>query len=357
MRNVAVIMAGGSGTRMWPLSRRHRPKQLLHIVEGSSLIHKTYERLNAMLEPQDIYVIALAEHLPAIAEELSALPSENLIGEPTGRDTANAITLAAAILHERDPDTVMGVFTADHLIRPVDTFAEIVRRGYEAAAKTPDALVTFGIKPTEPHVGFGYVERGDEVSPGIWSVASFREKPERATAEQYVASGDYYWNSGMFVWRTATILSQIKQRLPGSHEGATKLAKAWFTPEGPDLANAVYPTLERISIDFAVMENAPKVLVVEMALDWLDVGNWTALTSVLGADADGNTRALSRAATMESNGNILVAEGDHLIATIGVSDLVVVHSANATLVCHKREIQRIKDMVGELDETYDGHYS
>ncbi len=357
MRNVAVIMAGGSGTRMWPLSRRSRPKQLLHIVEGRSLIHKAFERLNALLDPQDIYVIALAEHLPAIAEELPALPTENLIGEPTGRDTANAITLAAAILHQRDPETVMGVFTADHLIRPVDTFAEIVRRGYDAAAETPDALVTFGIKPTEPHVGFGYVERGDEVSPGIWSVASFREKPEIATAKQYVASGDYYWNSGMFVWRTETILSQIKQRLPGSHEGAMKLAEAWFSPQGPDLAKDIYPTLERISIDFAVMEKAPKVLVVEMALDWLDVGNWTALTDVLGVDDEGNTRALSRAASMASNNNILVTEGDHLIATIGVSDLVIVHSADATLVCHKREIQRIKDMVGQLDEEYGGHYS
>ncbi len=357
MRKVAVIMAGGSGTRMWPLSRRHRPKQLLHIVEGHSLIRKTYERLHAILDPQDIYVIALAEHLPAIAEELPELPAENLIGEPTGRDTANAITLAAAILHEQDPETIMGVFTADHLIRPVDTFAETVRRGYEAAEKTPDALVTFGIKPTEPHVGFGYVERGEETTPGIWAVASFREKPELETAKQYVAAGSYYWNSGMFVWRTETILTQVEQRLPGSHEGALRLAKAWYTPQGPDLAQEIYPTLERISIDFAIMEKAPKVLVVEMALDWLDVGNWTALTSVLGADAEGTTRALSRAASMSSDGNILVAEGDHLIATIGVSDLVIVHSADATLVCHKDEIQRIKDMVGQLDKAYDGHYS
>lgn len=342
---------------MWPLSRRRRPKQLLHILEGHSLIHKTYERLNAMLAPKDIYVIALAEHLPAIAEELPALPPENLIGEPTGRDTANAITLAAAILHEQDPETIMGVFTADHLIRPVDTFADIVRRGYDAAAQTPDALVTFGIKPTEPHVGFGYVERGTEVAPGIWAVASFREKPDLETARQYVASGNYYWNSGMFVWRTETILAQIKQRLPGSHAGATRLAQAWFTPQGPDLAREVYPALERISIDFAVMEKAPKALVVEMAIDWLDVGNWTALTSVLGADPEGNTRALSRAASLSSSGNILVAEGDHLIATVGVSDLVIVHSADATLVCHKDEIQRIKDMVAQLDKDYEGRYS
>ena len=334
-----------------------RPKQLLHIVEGRSLIYKAFERLHATFSPQDIFVIALAEHLPAIAEELPALPAENLIGEPTGRDTANAIALAAAILHERDSETVMGVFTADHLIRPTDQFVEIVRSGFAAAAENADALVTFGIKPTEPHTGLGYVERGDPIAPGIWAVNSFKEKPDLDTARQYVASGRYYWNSGMFVWRTSTILAQLKEHLPGSHGAALKLAQVWHTDSGPGLANELYPTLERISIDFAVMEKAPKVLVVEMALDWLDVGNWTALPGVLGTDASGNTGALKRAAALSSKGNIFVTEDDHLIATIGVDDLVIVHSPDATLVCHKDQVQRIKDLVAELDQDYGGAYS
>ncbi|MBN2563173.1 MAG: NTP transferase domain-containing protein [Phycisphaerae bacterium] len=357
MNKYAVIMAGGAGTRLWPLSRRNRPKQLLHIVEGRSLIYKAFERLNAAFSPSDIYVIAMADHLPVIAEELPALPSENLIGEPVGRDTANAVALAAAILHEKSPDSVMGVFTADHVIRPTAKFVEIIKRGFAAAVEDADALVTFGIKPTEPHTGLGYIERGGPHTPGVWTVKSFKEKPDLDTARRYVASGDYYWNSGMFVWRTATILEQLRQHLSPSHAAVLRLAEAWNTDDGRLLAEELYPGLEKISIDFAVMEKAPKVLVVEMALDWLDIGNWTALPSVLGADSFGNTKALKRAATLSSDGNIFVTEEDHLIAAIGIKDLVVVHSPDATLVCRKDQIQRIKDLVADLDQEYDGLYS
>jgi len=364
MREVAVIMAGGSGTRLWPLSRRARPKQLLHIVEGRSLIYSAFERLSATFAPQDVYVIALAQHLPAIAKELPRLPASNLIGEPVGMDTANAVALAAAILHARAPETVMGVFTADHLIRPVDRFAEIIRRGYAAAAESPDALVTFGIKPAEPHTGLGYVERGEVVSPGVWVVRAFKEKPDLPTARQYVASGKYYWNSGMFVWRTATILERIAEHLPQSHETVGRLAKCWHTDEGPTLADELYPSLQRISIDYGVMEKLfgdgstpAQVLVVEMALDWLDVGHWTALPEVLGTGEDGNTRALRNAAVLSSRNNVLVCEDDHLIAAIGVEDLVIVHSPDATLICHKDQIDRIKELVGQLDQEYRGRYS
>ncbi len=357
MTKCAVIMAGGSGTRLWPLSRRRRPKQLLRIIEGRSLIYRAYERLNLAFSPKDIYVIALDEHLPALRDELPALPADNFIGEPQGRDTANAIALSAAILHEKDPDTIMGVFTADHLIRPADRFVEIINKGYDAAAEYPDALITFGIKPTEPHTGLGYVQRGEQVAPDIYQVAEFKEKPDIDLARKFVASGSYYWNSGMFVWRTSTILDQVRAHLPKSADAAAKLAKAWYTDEGPAMAKELYPTLEKISIDFAVMQVAPKVLVVEMAIDWLDVGNWTALPSVLGTDSNDNTRALERAATLSSSHNIFVAEDDHLIATIGVKDLVVIHSPDATLICHRDHVQRIKDLVGDLDQTYEGYYS
>ncbi len=357
MRQCAVIMAGGAGTRLWPLSRRNRPKQLLHIVEGQSLIHKAFERLNAVFGPSDIYVIALADHLSAIADELPDLPRENLIGEPVGRDTANAVALSAAILHERDPDTIMGIFTADHLIRPVDKFAEIIKRGFDSAAQNADSLVTFGIKPTEPHTGLGYIQRGEPAGQGVWAVKTFKEKPDLETARAYIASGDYYWNSGMFVWRTATILGQLGQQLPVSHDAARKIATAWNTDGGSALAKELYTNLQKISIDFAIMEKAPVVLVVEMALEWLDVGNWTALPAAIGTDPTGNTRALPRAVTVSSKNNILVSEDDHLIATIGVKDLVVVHSRDATLICHKGEVQRIKDLVAELDDEFNGQYS
>lgn len=366
MHRCAVIMAGGSGTRLWPLSRRNRPKQLLRILDGRSLIREAFERLRAVFDQDEIYVIALDVHLAAIAEELPELPVRNLIGEPTGRDTAAAIALGAAIAHEKDPQTVMGVFTADHLIRPADTFAAVIERGLATAEEHPDALVTFGIKPTAPHTGLGYVERGEPLSPGVWAVKNFKEKPKLEDARKYVASGDYYWNSGMFAWRTETILEQLRRHLPASHAAAVKIARAWHTEAGgknqqgphplPALARELYPGLEKISIDFAVMEKAPKVLVVEMALEWLDVGSWTALNDVLGADPSGNTHAVKHVCTRTSGNNIFVAEGDHLIAAIGVKDLVIVHSPNATLVCHRDRVQEIKDLVSQIEQDHGADY-
>lgn len=357
MRTVAVILAGGSGTRLWPLSRTSRPKQLLHIVGGQSLLRSAYDRLRTFLPADDIYIVALASHLPAIAEEVSSLPPENLIGEPIGRDTANAIALTASILHERDPDTLMGVFTADHFIRPANVFAEDVRTAFEAVGAHPDALLTIGMRPTEPHTGFGYIERGQAVAERVYRVEQFREKPNLETARSYVDSGRYYWNSGMFVWRTETILSELARRLPQTHAAVRALGKSWYEYDGPRAAAEVYPTLTRISIDFAVMEHATNVLVVEGRFEWHDVGNWTALENVLYSDEAHNVRAAAITELMDSRNTIVVAEGDHLIATIGVSDLIVVHSNNATLVCHRDRIQEIRDLVARLERQHDGRFT
>lgn len=356
MSRYAVILAGGSGIRLWPLSRRRRPKQLLRIVEGRSLLRAAYDRLSLVLPPEAIHVVALAEHLPSIARELPDLPPQNLIGEPVGRDTANAIALAASLLHVRDPRAVMGVFTADQVIRPSDRFAEIVRRGFVAAEEHPRALITFGIKPTEPHTGYGYVEHGEPAAPGVWRVRTFKEKPNPETACLYVASGRFFWNSGMFVWRTETILENLRRLLPETHAAMQRLAARWNEADGPPLAAEVYPSLQKISIDYAVLEKAEGVLVVEMALEWLDVGHWTSLPAVVGADPSGNTCALARSAALFSHNNIVVAEDDHLIALVGVEDLVVVRSADATLVCHRDHVHRIKDLVAGLEADYDGHY-
>jgi len=350
-------MAGGPGTRLWPLSRKDRPKQLLRLIGGRSLLREAFDRLRPILPPEDIYVVALADHAAAIAAELPELPRGNIIGEPMPRDTAAAIALSAALLHRRNAETIMGVFTADHLIRPAERFAQIVRRGYEAAAEHAEALVTFGVRPTEPHTGMGYVQRGEAIGPGLWRVKSFREKPDLTAARQYVAAGDCYWNSGMFVWRTRTILAQISRHLPATHAAATRLAAAWDMPEGPSLAAGLYATLQKISIDYAVMEKAEQVLVLEMPVEWLDVGSWTALPAALGRDARGDTRAAPRTIAIGGGGNILVSESDHLIATIGVNDLVVIHSPDATLICRKDQAQQIKDLVAELEKQYGERYS
>lgn len=357
MSQAAVIMAGGSGTRLWPLSRRGRPKQLLRIIQGRSLLRLAFERLRAFLPPESIHVIALAEHLKAIAKELPELPADNLIGEPAGRDTANAIALAAAILHHREPDTTMGVFTADHLIRPTDRFCKAIQLGFQAAEARPDDLVTFGIRPTSPHIGYGYVQRGDLVQPGVWSVRAFKEKPAIDTARAYVDSGDYYWNSGMFVWRTGAILDQLREHLPATHAAATRLAGVWKTDAGQAEAAELYPTLDRVSIDYAVMEKAAGVLVVEMDLAWIDVGSWPALAAVLGTDADGNTNAAEQLARLSSRGNVFVSEDDHLIAAIGVEDLIIVHSRDATLICRRDQAERIKELTHQLKTDHGERYT
>jgi mannose-1-phosphate guanylyltransferase len=356
MSRYAVIMAGGAGTRLWPLSRRNRPKQLLRLFDGKSLLRGAFERLAGFVGPDRIYVITGDDHLPQVAEQLPELPAANLIGEPCGRDTANAVCLSACVLAARDPAAVMGVFTADHIIRPIEKFHRAVEQGYAAAAAHPDALVTFGIRPSIPHTGLGYVQRGESLGGDAYAVREFKEKPDRPTAEQYLA-GDYYWNSGMFVWRVDTILGELRRHLPDSANKLRGIADAWDAPDRPARLAETYPTLQKNSIDYAVMEKARRVLVVEMNCDWLDVGSWPALAAALTPDESGNVSTAERTAVLDGRSNILVSEGNHLIAAIGVDDLVVVHSEDATLVCRREDAQRIKDLVAELERRFGRQYS
>jgi mannose-1-phosphate guanylyltransferase len=356
MKEVAVIMAGGSGTRLWPASRVARPKQLLRIIDGKSLLRLAYDRLAASFSPTDIHVIALAQHLPAIAEELPELTWDNLIGEPTGRDTANAIALAAAILRHRHGNLVMGIFTADHVIRPTQKFADITGRAYELAKDNPDALIVFGIQPTSPHTGMGYLQSGDPISEGVFRVRAFKEKPDEQTAQTYLKSGDYFWNSGMFVWQADAILNEIKNRIPETHAAMQKLSQSWDTSNGAIMAAQIYPTLPRISIDYAIMEKAQNVLAVKMSLDWLDVGHWSSLPEVVKSDQEGNTLAAKLSALLDSRDNIIVADDGHLIATLGVKDLVIVHTGDATLVCHRDQLPRLKELVTKIHTDFDARY-
>ncbi len=341
----AVIMAGGSGTRLWPLSRRSHPKQLLRIFEGKSLLRRSFERLAGLLPPEQIYVITGRDYIQPMAAELPELPRNNLMGEPCPRDTANAVGLAAHLLALRDPEATMGIFTADHIITPVEVFCATVRKGFEAAETNPDALVTFGIKPLTPHTGYGYVHRGRELESGVYEVAAFKEKPDLETARRYLASGEYYWNSGMFAWRLSAIIEQIRKHQPAIDAGLREVAAGFDDPAKAEAILARFSSLPKISIDFAVMEKADRVLTVEMPCEWLDVGSWTSLAEVFKPDESGNTHAAPNVVTLDARGNILVSESDHFIAAIGVSDLIVIHSDDATLICRKQDAQRIKDLV------------
>jgi mannose-1-phosphate guanylyltransferase len=353
----AVIMAGGVGMRLWPLSRRSRPKQVLRLFSGASLLRQCYDRVAALLPREQIHVITTQSHLPVVTKELPELPAANFIGEPVGRDTANAVGLAVAVLAQKDPEAVVGIFPADHVITPLDRFCTSVNQAFEAAEKNPDALVTLGVRPTRADTNYGYIHRGQRLAEGLYEVEEFIEKPNVASAMKFVASGDYYWNSGMFAWRATTILGQIKKHLPPSHASILQIASAWNTDERQARLQSIYPTLMRISIDFAVMERADRVLVVDMGCHWVDLGSWPAIEAVVHADSDGNVAACQRVVHLGSRGNIVVCEDKHLIATIGIDDLVIVHSPDATLICTRRDATGIKELVDMIRQQYGDEFA
>ncbi len=344
----AVIMAGGSGTRLWPLSRKGRPKQLLRVYDGQSLLRRSFERLRGLFPPEQIYLITGAEDMPLMAAELPELPPSNLIAEPVPRDTANAVGLAAHLLARKDSEGTMGVFTADQMIRPVEVFQQTVKRGYDAAERYGDTLITFGIKPRAPHTGYGYIHRGRQLDPDTYQIRQFKEKPDAVTARQYLSSGEYYWNSGMFVWRLQAILSQLSKHQPETDRALREIAADLPNPERTESVRERFSALPRISVDFAIMEKADRVATVEMSCDWLDVGSWNSLTEIIEPDDFGNTVAAPNVRLMDAGDNVIVSESDHLIAAVGVDDLIIVHANDATLICRRDDAQRIKDLVEQL---------
>lgn len=357
----AVIMAGGAGTRLWPISRGTIPKQLLPIIKGKSLLQLSYERLRGVLPAERIFVCTGAAYGDAVRANLPELPSDNLLGEPMGRDTANAVGFPAAVLQKRDPDAVFAVTTADHVIEPIDKFQDALKTAFDVTAKLPKALVTFGIVPNFGHTGLGYIHRGEPLEGfrGAYKVQAFKEKPDKMTADRYVESGRYYWNSGMFVWRADTVMTELGTHLAESHAGLMKIANAWDTPQRDTTLNEIYPKLPKISIDYAVMEPAStgkgkaQVVVVELPINWLDVGSWPALAETLPLDSQSNAFDAGTFVFLDSDDNIIVSQDpEHLVSLIGVHDMIVVHTKDATMICPKSESQRVKELVGKVKEKY-----
>ena len=362
----AVIMAGGSGTRLWPLSRAERPKQLLDVVaDGAggthSLLAEAFARLRTVLPADRIWVCTAARYGRQVQAALPDLHPERLVLEPEARDTANAVGLTAALVADADPDAELAVVSADHVIRPVERFAAALENAYAALATRPDALVTLGITPTSPATGFGYVQRGVPTGvPGVSEVASFREKPDLATAEAYLASGEYVWNSGMFVWRARTVLDALADHLPETADGLARIVAAAPGEARSAALAEIFPTLPKISIDYAVLEPAARepgrVLVADLDVDWLDVGSWPALARTLDADGGGNAvRGL--AVVVDGAGNIVFSDDpDHLVATVGLRECVVVHTADVTMVCPIGHAEQVKALLEAVRERFPGAY-
>ena len=356
----AVIMAGGGGTRLWPISRRSRPKQMLPLVEDRTLFQSTVQRLAGMFPPERILVVTVDEQAEGLMAQSPDIPVENFLLEPSPRGTASVVGLAAMVLHKHDPQARMVVLPSDHYIRNRDLFHLLLRLALEVAEK--DYLVTLGITPTYPATGYGYIQRG-EVLPEhfhypVYRVLRFKEKPDEQHAREMVTSGDHSWNSGMFIWKTSTILAEFARQMPDLKAALDQVGSAWGTFNQDATLKRIWPDLNVVTVDYGIMENAQKVAVLPASgLDWSDVGSWDSLFDVLLPDEDGNIVFSGEHIPHETTKSLVYGNGgERLIVTIGVHDLIIVDSGDVLLVCHRDEAQKVRQIVEKIKESKRENY-
>lgn len=346
----AVIPAGGSGTRLWPLSRAHRPKFLLPLIGERSLVQETVDRLAPLASAEHTLIVCGPSHAAAIARQTPNLPERNIVVEPSPKGSGSAIGLAAALIARGDPDAVMGSFAADHDVRDQTAFLRAVRTAIAAAEE--GWLVTVGLAPTRPETGYGYIERGDEVVARTEDGTAYRalcfvEKPDRETAVGYVASGRFAWNASMFIWRVGTLLDEMARLMPALHAGIMEIADAWGTPAQDGVLARVWAALDETTIDHGVMEHAARVAVVPAEMGWSDVGDWHGLGELMERDAAGNSFR-GEVVRTETRGSVVWSETERLVAIVGLENVVVVDTADALLVMDRARAQDVRKVVDEL---------
>ena len=350
----AIVMAGGSGTRFWPASRAALPKQLLPLAGERTLLEDTVARLEGLVPPERVLVVTSARLLDAARRQLPQVPESGLVGEPCKRDTAPCIGLAALLVSRHDPDATMAVMPSDHVITPAAKFQDAIRQAAALVEAAPGRLVTFGIRPTYPAESFGYIQQGAAlaVAPGAAPahvVARFREKPPAQVAAEYLAAGDSLWNAGIFVWKAATILAALRERQPDCLAHLERIAAAWDGPDREAVFAREFAAIKGISIDYAVLEHAADVVVIEAPFTWDDLGGWSAVARQRGVDAEGNT-IVGRHLGIDSVRTIVHAAGDHLVVTMGLEDMLVVHTPDATLVADRTREEAVRKVVAELEQ-------
>jgi mannose-1-phosphate guanylyltransferase len=345
-------MAGGGGTRLWPVSRKETPKQLLPLLGKETLFQSTVSRLEKIFPHERILVVTVEQQAQVMWEQVPSIPMENYLIEPAPRGTASVVALAAAVLRKRDPQAVMAIQTADHHIRNQDLFQYLLRAAFEVAEK--EYLVTLGITPTFPSTGYGYIQQGEALGGNykypVYAVKRFVEKPDEATAQQLLRSGDHSWNSGMFVWQADAILGEVKRQMPDLFHAVDEIAAAWDTPKKDEVIQKLWYDLKSQTIDYGVMEKAEHVAVLPAGgLGWSDVGSWSSLFEVLLPDMNGNVSVNSQHLPLDTHNALVYSVSDErLIVTIGMDDVVVVDAGDVLMVCKTDQSQKVKNIVEHL---------
>ncbi|MBT3338623.1 MAG: NTP transferase domain-containing protein [Anaerolineae bacterium] len=357
----AVIMAGGGGTRLWPVSRNKTPKQALKLIGEKSLFQSTVERLEGFFPLERILVVTVAEQAEMLKAQMPDLPEENFLIEPAPRGTASVVGLAATVLHHRDPQAIMAVFPADHFIRNRDLFYHLLTTAVKVAER--DYLVTLGITPTFPATGYGYIQRGerlpDDFTYPVYQVKHFKEKPNKEAAYEMSVRGGYSWNSGMFIWRTQTILSEFDRQMPELKSALDEISASLASPKLASVIQNVWLTLKSETIDYGIMEDAEKVAVLPASgLDWSDVGSWDSLFDVvLPNDAHGNIVLGSEHIAEDTRNSLIYGNGEgRLVVTIGVDDLVIIDSGDVLVVAQRDQAQDVKKIVSRLKDKNRAEY-
>lgn len=360
--NYAVILAGGSGKRLWPLSREKRPKQVLRLLDGETLLRRCFDRLKQIFDIRNIIVLTNAGYIEVVNENLTELVQDNIIAEPAVRDTAGAIGLVSTILNKYDPDATIAVVTADQIIKPDEVLQQAINDAITFVNRNPEKMVTFGIKPTFASTTLGYIKCSDskkvqDCNNEIYSVDAFREKPDEVTAKEYLKDGNYFWNSGMFVWKAKTILANIEKFLPEAKEPLAKIRDSWHSSAQQEVLKEWFVKLPKISIDFAVMEKAENIHAIKLDCSWFDMGSFAALADIINSDENNNIVVTEKSEMLDCKNNILVTEDKgHLIAAIGLNNMIIAHSPDATFVCPIDQTHRIKELLEAIKKNKGDKY-